>query len=82
MVAVKRLRSPYAFVLTGTPVENRIDEIYSIAQFLDPANNRREDRYGGSFENRMRFMLEVMRACRTSVWTSHRARATNCRPST
>ena len=35
--AVKRLRSPYAFVLTGTPIENRIDEIYSIAQFLDPA---------------------------------------------
>ena len=34
--AVKRLQSPYAFVLTGTPVENRIDEIYSIAQFLDP----------------------------------------------
>jgi superfamily II DNA or RNA helicase len=35
--AVKRLRSPYAFVLTGTPIENRIDEIYSILQFLDPA---------------------------------------------
>jgi hypothetical protein len=35
-IAVKRLKSPYAFVLTGTPVENRIDEIYSIAQFLDP----------------------------------------------
>jgi HEPN domain-containing protein len=35
-ISVKRLRSPYAFVLTGTPVENRIDEIYSIAQFLDP----------------------------------------------
>lgn len=34
--AVKRLTSRYAFVLTGTPVENRIDEIYSIAQFLDP----------------------------------------------
>jgi superfamily II DNA or RNA helicase len=34
--AVKRLRSPYAFVLTGTPIENRIDEIYSIVQFLDP----------------------------------------------
>jgi superfamily II DNA or RNA helicase len=33
--AVKRLRSPYAFVLTGTPLENRIDEIYSIVQFLD-----------------------------------------------
>ncbi len=35
--AIKQLASPYAFVLTGTPLENRIDEIYSIAQFLDPA---------------------------------------------
>jgi hypothetical protein len=35
-IAVKRLQSPYAFVLTGTPLENRIDEIYSIVQFLDP----------------------------------------------
>ncbi|HEV7668740.1 MAG TPA: DEAD/DEAH box helicase [Thermoanaerobaculia bacterium] len=34
--AVKQLQSPYAFVLTGTPIENRIDDIYSIAQFLDP----------------------------------------------
>ncbi|MFH1634455.1 MAG: DEAD/DEAH box helicase [Chloroflexota bacterium] len=33
---VKRLRSRYAFVLTGTPLENRIDELYSIMQFLDP----------------------------------------------
>ncbi len=34
--AVKGLRSPYAFILTGTPLENRIDEIYSIVQYLDP----------------------------------------------
>ena len=34
--AVKKLDSRYAFVLTGTPLENRIDEIYSIVQFLDP----------------------------------------------
>ena len=34
--AVKSLRSPYAFVLTGTPLENRIDEVYSIVQYLDP----------------------------------------------
>jgi superfamily II DNA or RNA helicase len=33
---VKSLRSAYAFVLTGTPVENRIDELYSIVQYLDP----------------------------------------------
>ena len=34
--AIKELKSRYAFVLTGTPVENRIDDIYSIVQFLDP----------------------------------------------
>ncbi|MBP7141613.1 MAG: DEAD/DEAH box helicase [Opitutaceae bacterium] len=34
--AIKRLRSRYAFVLTGTPIENRIDELYSIVDFLDP----------------------------------------------
>jgi hypothetical protein len=33
---VKTLSAPYAFVLTGTPVENRIDELYSIVQYLDP----------------------------------------------
>jgi superfamily II DNA or RNA helicase len=33
---VKALPSRYAFVLTGTPLENRIDELYSIFQFLDP----------------------------------------------
>lgn len=33
---VKRLKSRYAFVLTGTPLENRLDELYSILQFLDP----------------------------------------------
>ncbi|MCA1779478.1 MAG: hypothetical protein LC637_08875 [Xanthomonadaceae bacterium] len=34
--AVKRLNSRCLFVLTGTPLENRIDEIYSIAQAIDP----------------------------------------------
>jgi len=33
---VKRLSSPYAFVLTGTPLENRLDELYSVFQFIDP----------------------------------------------
>jgi hypothetical protein len=35
--AIKRLQSRYAFVLTGTPIENRIDELFSIIGFLDPA---------------------------------------------
>jgi hypothetical protein len=34
--AIKRLKSRFAFVLTGTPIENRIDELYSIVDFLDP----------------------------------------------
>ncbi len=34
--SIKRLRSRHAFVLTGTPIENRIDELYSIVDFLDP----------------------------------------------
>lgn len=34
--AIKKLSSGYAFVLTGTPLENRIDEIYSIMQFVNP----------------------------------------------
>jgi len=34
--AVKRLHSRYAFVLTGTPIENRIDEIHSLMDFLNP----------------------------------------------
>ena len=34
--AIKRLRSRYAFILTGTPIENRIDELYSLMDFLNP----------------------------------------------
>src|SRR5439155_3402340 len=35
--AIKRLHSRYAFVLTGTPIENRIDELFSLMAFLDPS---------------------------------------------
>jgi len=33
--AVKRLESPFALVLTGTPLENRIEELHSIMEFVD-----------------------------------------------
>jgi len=36
-------------------------------QFWSPATNRREDAYGGSLENRMRFSLEVLAAIRARV---------------
>ena len=33
--SIKRLESPYAIVLTGTPLENRLEELYSIVEFVD-----------------------------------------------
>src|SRR5438477_2751946 len=41
---VKKLRSRYAMVLTGTPLENRLEELYSIVQFVD------ERRFGPAFQ--------------------------------
>ena len=40
---------------------------YLISQFLSPLTNRREDEYGGSFENRCRFPLAVIAAVRKAV---------------
>jgi 2,4-dienoyl-CoA reductase-like NADH-dependent reductase (Old Yellow Enzyme family) len=40
---------------------------YLFNSFLSPLANHRPDRYGGSFENRIRFLLETVRAVRT-VW--------------
>ena len=40
---------------------------YLIPQFLSPVTNRRTDEYGGSWENRCRFPLEVIRAVRAAV---------------
>jgi len=40
---------------------------YLLHEFMSPLSNEREDDYGGSFENRTRFMREVARAVR-AVW--------------
>ena len=40
---------------------------YLIHEFLSPLSNHREDEYGGSLDNRMRFALEVTHAVR-AVW--------------
>jgi 2,4-dienoyl-CoA reductase-like NADH-dependent reductase (Old Yellow Enzyme family) len=40
---------------------------YLISQFLSPLTNRRGDKWGGSLENRARFLLAVMRAVREAV---------------
>ncbi len=40
---------------------------YLLSSFISPLTNRREDEYGGSLENRMRYPLEVFHAVR-AVW--------------
>lgn len=40
---------------------------YLLSQFLAPLENRREDEYGGSLENRARFALEIIRAVKRAV---------------
>lgn len=40
---------------------------YLIHEFLSPLSNKRDDEYGGSFDNRIRFIVEIVRAIR-STW--------------
>lgn len=40
---------------------------YLMSQFLSPLSNRREDKYGGSLENRARFLLEIVKRIRAET---------------
>ena len=40
---------------------------YLINQFISPTTNKRTDEYGGSFENRVRFALEIVDAIRAVI---------------
>ena len=42
---------------------------YLVGQFLSPFANRRDDEYGGDFERRLRFPLEVVAAVRAAIGT-------------
>jgi len=64
--------TPRALELDEIPgVQDRFAELgsagYLISQFLSPLTNLRKDRYGGSFENRMRFGIEVTEKVREAV---------------
>lgn len=48
-------------------VEVHCAHSYLPGQFLSPTTNRREDDYGGSFENRARFLIEVVTTVRAAV---------------
>ncbi|KAG0677145.1 hypothetical protein C6P40_000987 [Pichia californica] len=45
--------------------------MYLLDQFLQESSNNRTDEYGGSIENRARFMLEVIDACIEAVGADH-----------
>jgi 2,4-dienoyl-CoA reductase-like NADH-dependent reductase (Old Yellow Enzyme family) len=40
---------------------------YLLSQFLSPMTNRREDRWGGSLDNRARLLIDTIRAVRINV---------------
>jgi len=48
-------------------VEVMGSEGYLLTQFLVPRTNQRQDRWGGSLENRMRFPVEVVKAVRAAA---------------
>lgn len=60
IIAAKRVQ------LAGADgVELHASHGYLIQQFLSPNTNRRKDEYGGSLENRMRFLLEIIEGIRS-----------------
>jgi 2,4-dienoyl-CoA reductase (NADPH2) len=48
-------------------VELQFGHGYLVAQFLSPVVNDRDDEYGGSLENRMRFAFEVLDSVKSAV---------------
>ena len=48
-------------------IELHLAHGYLLHGFMSPLSNKRSDQYGGSFENRMRFPLSVVRAVRAVV---------------
>jgi NADPH2 dehydrogenase len=40
---------------------------YLLNEFLSPITNRRTDKYGGSFENRIRIVVEITKAVQKIV---------------
>jgi N-ethylmaleimide reductase len=73
-VADYRQAAVYAKAAGFSGVEVHGANGYLINQFLDSRTNHREDRYGGSLENRFRFFREVLTAV-LEIWPAERVGA-------
>jgi 2,4-dienoyl-CoA reductase (NADPH2) len=62
-VRTKKAGVDFVEILSGTG--------YLISQFLSELTNQRDDEYGGSWENRMRFGLEIAAAVRNAVGSDY-----------
>ncbi|MRR18189.1 MAG: NADH:flavin oxidoreductase, partial [Deltaproteobacteria bacterium] len=62
-VRTKKAGFDFVEILSGTG--------YLISQFLSDLTNQRDDEYGGSWENRMRFGLEIASAVRKAVGSDY-----------
>ena len=74
MVAIEddfRVAARYAVEAGFDMIEVHMAHGYLLASFLSPLTNQREDDYGGSMENRLRFPVEVLRAVREE-WPDER----------
>jgi 2,4-dienoyl-CoA reductase-like NADH-dependent reductase (Old Yellow Enzyme family) len=56
-----------AFIAGFKVIEIHAAHGYLINEFLSPLSNKRTDEYGGSFENRIRILVEIVQVVRT-VW--------------
>ncbi len=67
IVAETRSERLAAFDIGFDGVEIHAAHSYLLSEFLTPAYNHRTDGYGGSLENRMRFLINVLQAVRSAV---------------
>lgn len=63
LAAVRAIKAGYKII------EIHAAHGYLINEFLSPLSNHRTDEYGGSFENRIKFLIEIIEAIQT-VWPS------------